>query len=126
MAKRARGTPSRPGQRAPLQRGTAARPPLATPVPVPRPSTLTDEEEARAAELEARILAAERAAEASTVRRAPVASEAPTRAGSLAVRATQEYAYVARDIRRLALIGGSMLAILIGLWIVLQATGNTL
>ena len=131
MAKRARGTPSRPGQRAPLQRGTAAaRPPLASPVPAPRPTTLTDEEEARAAELEARILAAERAAEASTSRRdrgrAPAASAAPTRTGSIAVRATQEYAYVSRDIRRIALIGGSMLSILIGLWIVLQVTGNTL
>lgn len=130
MAKRARGTPSRPGQRAPLQRGNAtARPPLATPVPTPRPTTLTDEEEARAAELEARILAAEKAAEASSRRdrgRAPVVTAAPGRTGSIAVRASQEYAYVGRDIRRLALIGGSMLAILIGLWVVLQVTGNNL
>ena len=131
MAKRARGTPSRPGQRAPLQRGNAAaRPPLATSVPATRPPTLTDEEEARAAELEARILAAEKAAETSTMRRdrgrAPVESTAPGRAGSIAVRATQEYAYVARDIRRIALIGGSMLVILIAIWVVLQVTGNNL
>jgi len=131
MAKRARGTPSRPGQRAPLQRGNAtARPPLATPVPATRPTTLTDEEEARAAELEARILAAEKAAEASSSRRdrgrALVETAAPGRTGTIAVRASQEYAYVARDIRRLALIGGSMLAILIGLWVVLQVTGNSL
>jgi hypothetical protein len=130
MAKRARGSTTRPGQRAPLQRGTApARPPLASPIAAPRPATLTDDEEARAAELEARILAAERSAEAATQRRGrrtAVDSETPGRSGSISMRAGQEYAYVARDIRRLALIGGSMLAILIGLWIVMQVTGSSL
>jgi hypothetical protein len=132
MAKRARGTPSRPGQRARLQRGpTATRPPVASPETAPRPATLTDEEEARAAELEERILAAERAAEAATTRRgrgrpSPAADDVSVRSGSIAVRANQEYAYVARDIRRIALIGGSILATLVGLWIVLQVTGNSL
>jgi len=130
MAKRARGSTTRPGQRAPLQRGAAAaRPPLASPIAAPRPATLTDDEEARAAELEARILAAERSAEEATQRRGrrpAVESETPGRSGSISMRAGQEYAYVARDIRRLALIGGSMLAILIGIWIVLQLTGNSL
>ena len=130
MAKRARGTTTRPGQRAPLQRGSAARQPLANPVAAPRPTTLTDEEEARAAELEARILAAERAAEAATVRRVgrrPSAdADASVRTGSIAVRAGQEYAYVVRDMRRIAVIGGSMLAILLGIWIVVQVTGTSL
>jgi hypothetical protein len=131
MAKRARGT-TRPGQRAPLPRSTAAaRPPLAVPPlasPVaPRPETLTDEEAARAAEIEARLVAAERSAEEAarrqtSGRRRPVA-ETPVRAGSIAVRATQEYAYVARDVRRIALIGGSMIALLIAIWIVTQVTG---
>ena len=49
--------------------------------------------------------------------------EPAARAGSLAVRATQEYAYVARDIRRIATVGGSLIAILIALWVVIQATG---
>ena len=132
MAKRARGT-TRPGQRAPLQRSTAAArpplavPPLASPVAAPRPANLTDEEEARAAEIEARLVAAERSAEEAANRqmrgRRPVVSEAPARAGSIAVRATQEYAYVARDVRRIALIGGSMIALLIGIWIVTMMTG---
>ncbi len=129
MAKRARGSTTRPGQRAPLQRGSApARPPLASSIAVPRPATLTDDEEARAAELEARIVAAERSAEETAARRqhgrrSAVPSETPGRAGSIALRAGQEYAYVTRDVRRLAIIGGSMLAILIGIWIVLQVTG---
>lgn len=129
MAKRVRGTTSRPGQRAPLQRGTTARPPLASPVPAPRPATLTDEEEARAAELEARILAAERSAEEAAQRRdrgrRSVVDGAPAgRVGSIAMRAADEYGYVSRDVRRIALIGGPILAILIGIWIVAQVTGN--
>jgi hypothetical protein len=39
------------------------------------------------------------------------------------VRATEEYAYVARDVRRIALIGGSMVALLIALWLVTHLTG---
>jgi len=122
MAKRARSR-TRPGQRAPLQRSTA-RPPLAVP---PRPPTLTPEEEARAAEIEARLVAAERSAEEAARRqvrgRAPVEREAPVRTGSIAVRASEEYAYVARDVRRIALIGGSMVALLIALWLVTHLTG---
>jgi hypothetical protein len=132
MAKRARGG-NRPGQRAPLRRSTAARPPLAipplpSPSATPRPATLTDEEEARAAEIEARLVAAERSAEEAARRqvrgnRRPAEREAPVRAGSIAMRASEEYAYVARDVRRIALIGGSMVGLLILLWIVIQATG---
>jgi hypothetical protein len=50
---------------------------------------------------------------------------APTRPGSLAVRASEEYAYVVRDVRRIALIGGSMVIILIALWAVMHLTGAT-
>ena len=39
------------------------------------------------------------------------------------MRAQQEYAYVARDVRRIALIGGSLIALLIALWVVTQSTG---
>lgn len=131
MAKRARGAP-RPGQRARLQRSPSARPPFDAPpppsaVPTPRPATLTDEEEARAAEIETRLVAAERSAEEAARRqtrgqRAPE-REAPVRSGSIAVRASEEYAYVMRDVRRLVLIGGSILALLIAIWVVIQATG---
>ena len=132
MAKRARGT-TRPGQRAPLQRsGSAARPPLAvpplgSPTATPRPPTLTNEEEARAAEIEARLVAAERSAEEAARRqtrgRRVTEREAPVRSGSIAVRASEEYAYVIRDVRRIALIGGSLLILLIAIWVLTQATG---
>ena len=126
MAKRARGTTSRPGQRAPLQRSAAAAPPTRTDAVV-RPATLTAEETTRAAELEAQILVEEKAAEETSKRnrdRARRGAPEPViRAGSLAVRATEEYAYVARDIRRIATVGGSLVAILIILWVVIQATG---
>jgi len=134
MAKRARGA-NRPGQRAPLRRSSAARPPLTVP-PLPPvantlstapPASLTDEEVARAAEIEARLVAAEQSAEEAARRqtrgRRPVERQAPVRAGSIALSASQEYAYVARDVRRIALIGGSMIALLIGIWIVTQVTG---
>ena len=59
MAKRVRGSSTRPGQRARLQR--APRSARASDSPRRQPSTtLTPAEEARAAELEAEIVAAER------------------------------------------------------------------
>jgi len=130
MAKRARGTTTRPGQRRPMQR-PATRPVAPAPAPriAPRPTTLTDEEEARAAELEAAIVAQEQAA-AETARRArpqrPTA-DVPSRSfSSLAVAAGNEYAYVARDIRRVVAVGGTLLAILAVLWVAVQVTGVTL
>jgi hypothetical protein len=138
MAKRARGTTTRPGQRRPLQRPAArpasptARPGStvgpASPVSAPRPSSLTPEEEARAAELEAAIVAEERQADASRRSRSQRANpETPARASSpLAVAAANEYAYVARDVRRVALVGGTLVALLVVLWVVTQVTGVTL
>ena len=113
MAKRSRGSTTRPGQRPPLQRQAARparRPPAAaTPVAAPRPDTLTDAEEARAAELEAAIVAEEKAAEAATGsgRRRPDRRRPPVRStSSIEIAAAQEYAYVARDVRRIAIVGG--------------------
>jgi hypothetical protein len=129
MAKRARGSTTRPGQRAPLQRTSTPRP---TPVPTtpaaPRPATLTAEEEARAAALEAQILADERAAEEASRRsrersRRSAASDPTARGGTIAMRAADEYGYVVRDLRRVALIGGSLVAILIALWVITELTG---
>jgi hypothetical protein len=127
MAKRVRGSSTRPGQRARLQRSTAARPQVDGPATKPS-TTLTPAEEARAAELEAQIVAAEREAEAVAGRarersRRPAVPETRVKPGSIAVRAQEEYAYVSRDVRRLVLIGGSLIAVLIGLWVVFQATG---
>jgi hypothetical protein len=114
MAKRTRGS-HRSGRRA---RGREVSRPLsaaATPRP---PSALTREEEARAAEIEAQIVAEERAAEQATRRsrdrgREPehIVSRARSSA-PLSVRAADEYAYVRRDVRRIARIGGGLIAIL--------------
>ncbi len=134
MAKRTRGSSSRPGQRSPLQRpprpgtsSSAAGGPA--PAPATRPVTLTAEEEARAAELEAKILEEERTAETAQRRardrdRRGTAESAAVRASApLAISAADEYAYVARDVRRLTIVVALLLAILFGFWIVFQATG---
>lgn len=134
MAKRARGSSTRPGQRRPIQR-TGGRPAPAERIAptTPRSSSLTAEEEARAAELEAKIVAEERAAEdarrRTTDRRrggGPAAEGGVgTRSGAgLVVRAAEEYAYVGRDVRRITLVGGSLVVILLALWIVSHLTGS--
>jgi len=132
MAKRVRGGSSRPGQRPRLQRrATTARPTTeSTPSPTPPAGSvsLTAAEEARAAELEAQIVATERAAETNATRareraRRPAEGEVRVRSGSIAERASHEYAYVARDVRRIITIGGSLIGFLLALWVVLQATG---
>jgi hypothetical protein len=103
-----------------------ARPSPAAPRIVPRPATLTDEEETRAAELEAAIVAQEQAVEASRRERPQRSvSEAP-RVSSLAVAAGNEYAYVARDVRRIASVGGTLFGVLAVLWAVVQVTHITL
>lgn len=128
MAKRARGTTTRPGQRRPMQR-PPARPSTATPRIAPRPTTLTAEEEARAAELEAAIVAEEQAA-AETDRQARLQRSArevaPRPLSSLAVAASNEYAYVGRDVRRIVKVGGTLVTILAGLWVIVQVSGATL
>ena len=138
MAKRVRGSTSRPGQRPPLQR-TAARPatrpasqPTTTTAPVstpePFPDDLTDEEEARAAALEAAIVAEERQAEAtaaSTKDRALATrpSETARPVSNLTISTAEEYQYVARDVRRIAIVGGSLVLILLGMWVLSHILG---
>lgn len=75
-------------------------------------------------------MAQERAAEEAARRtrdrgrRSSSSSSEPTvRPGGLALQASQEYAYVARDVRRIALLGGSLIVLLLVLWILAQATG---
>ena len=127
MAKRTRGA-SRPGQRRPLQRSTRPATRSSAPAPdaaaAPRPTTLTPEEEARAAELEAAIVAEEKQAEATTKRsRTDRTVEPVARASSLEVSAAEEYAYVARDVRRITIVGGSLILILLGLWVIAHVAG---
>ena len=50
----------------------------------------------------------------------------PRSTSTLAASAAAEYGYVARDVRRIALIGGSLIALLFAGWAVVQATGISL
>jgi hypothetical protein len=132
MAKRQR---TRPGQRSSARAGRPGTRPPAGPRPAAasRPiGALTAAEEARAAELEAQILAEERAAEAGRTRaRERKRSEQSlgltpgrSREGSLlAARAEEEYAYVVRDVRRIARVGGSLVGILAILFILIDVVG---
>jgi hypothetical protein len=133
MAKRQR---TRPGQRSSARAGRpGTRPPSGSrPAGPARPiGALTAAEESRAAELEAQILAEERAAEAGRARarerkRSDIAAmgAAPgrSREGSLlAARAEEEYAYVVRDVRRIARIGGSLVGILAILFVLIDLAG---
>jgi hypothetical protein len=140
MAKRVRGNTSRPGQRAPLQRSartspkpgsTTAKPAAsATDVVAPPPDSLTDFEEARAAELEAEIVAEEKRYEADAARQrsrmfrgSAENGPQPRVTSSLAVAAADEYGYVARDVRRIAIVGGGLVGLLLILWAIATATG---
>ncbi len=128
MAKRQRGT-GRPGQRRPVQR-TGVRRPAPSEVVVRPTSSLTADEEARAAEIEAQLLAEERAAEQAQARsrnrgrNAEIRAESPYRTGRdlppLSVRAADEYAYVRRDILRITRIGGALLGVLLVLHILIN------
>lgn len=123
MAKRARGS-SKPGQRRPVQR------PGGKPTAPARPSgSLTAAEEARAAELEAQLLAEERAAVGARERNRDrgrasdegrVVRPAP---GLLAQRASEEYGYVVRDVRRIVRIGGGLMIALLALWVARAVLG---
>lgn len=140
---RAAATPSRPAT--PAASPSTARPTVRPasiadePLPVDLPddapirasaSSLTDAEEHRAAEIEAQLRAQERADLAEELRRKARAKEgieASHRIGDvnapLAVRMAHEYAYVARDVKRIALTAGLMVAILAVLEILVNVMG---
>ena len=120
MAKRNRGT-SRPGQR---RSGSGPVRPSTRPAARPT-SSLSEDEEARAAEIESRIVAQERAAETARSRtRETVARSAETRRtggqGLLAARAAEEYAYVVRDVRRIVVVGGALAAAMLVLFVLID------
>lgn len=131
MAKRQRGG-ARPGQRAPLQRGSQPAPtPAAKPVGASRPGGLSADELDRAAELEAAIVAEERAAVSSLSRgrdrrRAGAEAMPSSRsraAGSLAVVAEEEYRYVVRDLRRIAVVFAGIFGLLLVSWLLIAVLG---
>jgi len=91
-----------------------------------RGAGLSQAEIDRAAQLEAEMTAREQALEAVRRRAAgvPVASRAHVDVNQpLSVRASHEYAYVARDVRRIILTGGLMVAILAALDILVNVMG---
>jgi hypothetical protein len=118
MAKRARGT-VRPGQRRAIDRRPAPATAAATPQ---RAIGLSEAELARAAELEAQLLAEERAAETARRRTAERATARETGA-TRTLAFEEEYAYVARDVKDIVRIAVLLLSILFGLWIVIDVLG---
>ena len=133
MAKRVRRTVRRPSARPGARPSSTTRPQLASPIEELEPTSmrirsggLTAEEMARAAELEAEIVRKERAAE-TEARRAKARSAREAVAYDpnvpLRVRASHEYAYVARDVRRIGLTAGLMVAILLGLHFAINVAG---
>ena len=138
MAKRQRGS-TRPGQRPPTK-STTGRPSAATsaapapqrPTPQRPTGSLTDDDLARAAALEAGIVEEERQASAALARnrdrRRSAALEVPVRGRSravstLAVVAADEYTYVLRDLRRIAVVFVGIFALLFATFIVMQIAG---
>jgi hypothetical protein len=97
-------------------------------MPMQSSSSLTEAEIQRAAELEAEATARERAAIADSLRRrargpAGEVIGAGDVNAPLSVRAAHEYAYVARDVKRIALTASLMVAILIVLHVLVNVLG---
>lgn len=90
-------------------------------------SSLTESEIARAAQLEAEANARERAAIAESLRRQARTEDRALVAGDvnapLSVRAAHEYAYVARDVKRIALTASLLIGILAVLHILVNVLG---
>lgn len=145
MAKRTRypnRAKSRPGGKRPTRAEADAaaarvvgRPvPTDTPVPpaddmpVRSSAGLTEDEFARAERLEAELVAKERAAIAESLRRRTRADErglgrTGDHAAPLSVRAAHEYAYVARDVKRITATAALMIGILAVLYILTNVLG---
>ena len=133
--------PSRPAAAGSTARPAGARPATIAdaPLPVDLPddapirassSSLTEAEEQRAAEIEARLRAEERTALAAELRRKTRAKEGADVEhvvgdinAPLKVRMAHEYAYVSRDVKRISLTAGLMVAILAVLHILVNVMG---
>ena len=118
MAKRTRGA-SRPGQR------SADRSSARQSRPAARPSGgLSVAEETRAAELESAIVAqtkvADSARSSARDRRTGESPVRPRGQGTLAIRAAEEYGYVARDVRRIVRWGLTMAGVMAVLFVLID------
>ena len=97
-------------------------------MPIQSSSALTEAEIARAAQLEAEQIARERTAIADSLRRRAGGGAIATHAvgdvnAPLSVRMSHEYAYVARDVKRIILTASLMVAILVVLDILVNVMG---
>jgi hypothetical protein len=97
-------------------------------VPARSSSTLTEAEFEQAERLEAELVAKEREAIAESLRRKARTDEHSLGASGdhnspLSVRAAHEYAYVARDVKRITLTAGLMIGILAVLYILTNVLG---
>jgi hypothetical protein len=97
-------------------------------MPIRSSGHLSEDEIRRASELEAEGVAKERAAIAEAIRRRDRSRAVETRAGvdvnaPLSVRAAHEYAYVGRDVRRIALTAGLTVAILAVVYVLVNVMG---
>ena len=69
-------------------------------------------------------MAEERQAEATKERaRATRPVETVRPVSSISISAAEEYSYVARDVRRIIIVGGSLVLILLGLWVLSHVLG---
>jgi len=125
MVKRSKNV-SRPTNRRPAARPVArpAAPSTAVPTPIRSGSSLTEAEIQKAAEIEAQLVAQEKAAD-QVRRRGRVSRDAfPGDVNApLAVRAAHEYAYVARDVRHIILTASIMAGILAVLHVLINVLG---
>jgi hypothetical protein len=80
---------------------------------------LTEAESKRAAELEAQLVAEERAAE-SARKRTQERTSSRLAGSTIALAAEVEYAYVARDVKRIGRVAAILLTILFALWILVD------
>ena len=97
-------------------------------MPVRSSASLTETEFERAEQLEAELVAKERAAIAESLRRKARGEDralggAADHNAPLSVRAAHEYAYVARDVKRIAATAGLMVGILALLYILTNVLG---
>lgn len=113
MTKRARGT-SRPGQRRPIQRvGTRPAGPSAAVEPSTAPASYAETPTVAAYGGPATSAPAVEARTAESLR--------PRRAsGTFTASAAQEYAYVIKDVRRIAVVAGALFAIMLVLFVLIQ------
>jgi len=125
MVKRSK-TASRPAGRRPAPKPApkpAARP-VAEAVPMRSGASLTEAEVKAAAELEAQFLAQEKAAEQVRRRARPDRNGYVADVNApLSVRASHEYAYVARDVRHIILTAAIMAGILAVLHVLINVLG---